>query len=192
MNPASRLPASALSDSDLMLLIAQGFIEEPAAELFERHNDALFNFIAWLCQGDVAQAEDICQKVWLKLLQYSGEYQPRAAFRTFLFQIARNTLIDEKRGAYEKHKETLNEETLEIPDDDLTPEEETLIQQNQLLLRDALMKLPAPQREVVVLRFISELSMNEIAETIGCGFETVKSRLRYAFAKLRHELGQTS
>lgn len=175
-----------------MLMITQGFIEGPVAELFERHNRALFNFIAWLCQGNTDEAEDICQKTWIKLMQYSGEYHPTAAFRTFLYQIARNAMIDGKRSAYERQREALDENTLAVPESDLTPETELHLKQNWQQVQQALMHLPAPQREVVVLRFFSEMSLNEIAEVIGVGFETVKSRLRYAFAHLRRELEQTS
>jgi RNA polymerase sigma-70 factor (ECF subfamily) len=181
-----------LSDVDLMLLIAQGFIEAPVAELFARHNDALFNFIAWLCQGNVAEAEDICQKVWLKLLQFSGNYQPKAAFRTYLFQIARNTVIDEKRGAYEKQRDNFHETLNDLPSEDLTPEEELHLKQNQQRLRSALLNLPALQREVVTLRFITGMSMNEVCDTLDTNFESVNSRLRYAFTKLRQELGSAS
>ncbi|RXE33564.1 sigma factor-like helix-turn-helix DNA-binding protein, partial [Xanthomonas perforans] len=60
--------------------------------------------------------------------------------------------------------------------------------QQQHRVRAALMALPDAQREVVVLRFFAELGVEEIAHVIGEGFETVKSRLRYAFAKLRVSL----
>jgi RNA polymerase sigma-70 factor (ECF subfamily) len=190
LSRASTLQLSNLPDEDLMLMMTQGFIEQPVAELFERHNRALFNFIAWLCQGNTDEAEDICQRTWIKLMQYNGEYRPTATFRTFLYQIARNAMIDERRSAYERQRETLDENTLAVPDDDLTPEAELHFKQNWQQVHQALMRLPVAQREVIVLRFFSEMSLAEIAEIIDVGFETVKSRLRYAFAHLRHELEQ--
>jgi RNA polymerase sigma-70 factor (ECF subfamily) len=189
MNAQNPPPLGELLDEDLMTLIAQGIVAEPVAELFCRHNRALFNFIAWSCQGDRDEAEDICQKTWLKLM-HCANYQPTAAFRTFLYQIARNTLLDARKSAYAQH-EALDGNEERIPDDDLTPDAELSLRQDLHRVHRALMALPALQREVVVLRFFSELSLEEIAASVGAGFETVKSRLRYAFAHLRRELGQT-
>jgi RNA polymerase sigma-70 factor (ECF subfamily) len=181
-------PLGDLPDEDLMLLVTRGIIAEPVAELFRRHNRALFDFIAWSCQGDRAEAEDVCQKTWMKLMRCAN-YQPSAAFRAFLYQIARNTLLDARKSAFARH-EALDGEEERIPAQDLSPEAELALRQNLHRVHRALMVLPAPQREVVVLRFFSELSLEEIATAVGTGFETVKSRLRYAFAHLRRELGE--
>jgi RNA polymerase sigma-70 factor (ECF subfamily) len=177
-----------LSDEDLMRLIGQGIIAPPIAELFRRHNRALFNFIAWQCRGDIGEAEDICQKTWVKLMQYPGDYRPTAAFRTFLYQIARNALIDAQRSAYARQREPLDEAVLAVPDEDLSPEAEASLKQNIGQVHQALMDLPAAQREVIVLRFFSDMTLEEIAALTGVGFETVKSRLRYGFARLRQTL----
>lgn len=177
-----------MPDEDLMLLVAGGFIEAPATELFRRHNRALYNFVAWQCQGNIAAAEDITQRTWEKLMTRCGAYTPQSAFRSFLFQIARNLWLDLNRSAAESLRETLDETHAELPADDLTPEAEFGLSQNLDRVHQALMALPFSQREVVVLRFFSDMSLEEIAHTVGTGFETVKSRLRYAFTRLRQEL----
>lgn len=177
-----------LPDTDLMLLVANGVIAGPATELFRRHNRALYNFVAWQCGGDTAAAEDIAQKTWVKLMTRCADYQPRAAFRTFLFQIGRNTWLDERRRAAEARHDELADVQGEIPDDDLGPEAEQALRQDLSRVRQALLALPAAQREVVVLRYFSDMSLEDIAATVGEGFETVKSRLRYAFTRLRREL----
>jgi RNA polymerase sigma-70 factor (ECF subfamily) len=187
----SSAPVSVLSklpDEDLMVLVANGVIEGPATELFRRHNRALFNFVAWLCQGNAAEAEDITQRAWMKLMTRCADYSPQAAFRTFLFQIARNTWLDVKKSAFEQHKDVFDEAQLQLPADDLTPDAELALRQNLHSVHKAMLALPAQQREVVALRFFSDMSLEEIAHTVGEGFETVKSRLRYAFARLRREL----
>lgn len=186
MKPTARPPQiDSLPDEDLMILVSRGIVGEPVAELFRRHNRALFNFIAWSCQGDGAAAEDICQQTWLKLMR-CADYQPRAAFRTFLYQIARNTLLDVRKSAYAQHEKW--DEEIPLPGEEPSPEEEMNLRQNLHRVHQALMMLPVLQREVVVLRFFSELSLEEIASSVGTGFETVKSRLRYAFAHLRRVL----
>ncbi len=189
-DPAASRPAglAALPDTDLMLLVANGLIEQPVAELFRRHNAALYNYVAWLCQGDAGEAEDVAQKTWVKLMTRCGDYQPSAALRTFLFQIARNTWLDQLRGAYQRQRDTLEETHLALPSDDLSPEAEAQLRQNLQGVRQALLALPPAQREVIVLRFFSEMSVEDIALTLGEKFETIKSRLRYAFARLRDSL----
>src|SRR5690606_23856818 len=96
-------------DEDLMLLVARGLVQEPATELFARHNRDLFNFLAWLCGGNLAEAEDLAQKTWLKLITRCADYQPgAAAFRTYLFQIARNAFLDARRAAGERLREDID------------------------------------------------------------------------------------
>lgn len=176
---------AALPDADLMLLVAGGVIEAPIAELFRRHNAGLFNYVAWLSRGDTGEAEDIAQKTWIQLMTRCGDYVPSAAFRTFLFQIARNAWMDQVRSAHARLRESLDDHELEVPEDDLTPESEAELRERLNSVRQALMQLPVAQREVVVLRFFGEMSVEDIATTLGEKFETVKSRLRYAFARLR-------
>lgn len=179
---------SALPDADLMLLVAGGVIETPIAELFRRHNAGLYNYIAWLCQGDTSEAEDIAQKTWIQLMTRCGNYLPTAAFRTFLFQIARNAWMDQVRSAHARLRDSVDDIDAEVPEDDLTPEAELQLRQHLASIHHALMQLPVAQREVVVLRFFSEMSVEDIAAMLGEKFETVKSRLRYAFARLRTTL----
>ena len=170
-----------------MLLVARGFVREPATELFRRHNKALFNFIAWLAGGDLREAEDIAQASWVKLMSRCADYRPEARFRTFLFQIARNTFLDARGSAWSARRGEMPDELPEA-DTELSPETELDLRQNLERVHRVLLELPHPQREVVVLRFFSEMTLDEIAQTVGVGFETVKSRLRYAYRSLRSAL----
>ncbi|MEZ5652513.1 MAG: sigma-70 family RNA polymerase sigma factor [Burkholderiaceae bacterium] len=185
------------SDEDLMLLVARGFVREPATELFRRHNRALFNFVAWLSGGDLREAEDVAQTAWMRLMTRCADYRPSAAFRTFLFQIARNAWLDARGSAWSTRRVDASG-----PDDggndafggvdeeapDLTPEAELGLRQDLDRVRAAMLALPHAQREVVVLRFYAEMALEEIANVVGVGFETVKSRLRYATRALRGAL----
>ena len=177
-----------LPDEDLMLLVARGVVREAAGELFRRHNRALFNYLAWLAGGDLKAAEDVAQSTWIRVLSRCGDYAPTAAFRTFLFQIARNLWCDTVGSAW--HRTTVDDSALpEAGDDgDLSPEAELRLRQNARRVHAALLELPAAQREVVALRFFADMALEDIATTVGVGFETVKSRLRYAFRRLREQL----
>lgn len=188
----ARMPSTDLAqlpDEELMLLVANNFIEQPANMLFQRHNRALFNFLAWLCEGNLSEAEDLAQKTWVKLMTRCSDYRPgQAAFTTFLFQIGRNAWIDTRRSAHHTTSTALDDAHLQLPDQELSGEQLAMLGQQQHRVRAAVMALPDAQREVVVLRFFAELGVEEIAHVVGEGFETVKSRLRYAFAKLRVSL----
>lgn len=177
------------ADEELMLLVAQGFVREPVTELFRRHNKALFNFIAWLAGGDLREAEDLAQATWVKLMTRCADYRPQASFRTFLFQIGRNSFLDARGSAWNARRGEMPEPP---PQDEaeLGPEAELALRQDLARVHRVLLSLPHPQREVVVLRFFSEMTLEEIAETVGVGFETAKSRLRYAYQSLRLALEQ--
>lgn len=170
-----------------MLLVARGFVREPATELFRRHNKALFNYLAWLSGGDLREAEDTAQATWLKLMSRCADYRPEAAFRTFLFQIGRNAWLDVRGSAWHARRGELPDELPE-DEDDLSPEAELSLRQNLQRVHQVLLTLPHPQREVVVLRYFADMPLEEIATTVGAGFETVKSRLRYAYQGLRSAL----
>lgn len=188
---------SEASDEDLMLLVARGFVREPATELFRRHNRALFNFVAWLSGGDLREAEDVAQTAWMRLMTRCADYRPTAAFRTFLFQIARNAWLDARGSAWSTRRVDSSsgdgggiDDAGGLDDEapELTPEAELGLRQDLERVRVAMLGLPHAQREVVVLRFYSEMALEEIAGVVGVGFETVKSRLRYATRALRTAL----
>ena len=189
----ARADAATLADAPdeaLMLLVARGFVREPATELFRRHNRALFDFLAWQSGGDLREAEDIAQTAWLRVMSRCADYRPTARFRTFLFQIGRNAWLDARGSAWVARRADPPADASD-PVDDLSPEVALALREDRERLRGLLLALPVPQREAVVLRFFSEMSVDEVAQTVGVGFETVKSRLRYAFRFLRGALEGT-
>lgn len=178
-------------DEELMRLVAHGFVREPAAELYRRHNRALFNFIAWLAGGDLREAEDLAQTTWIKLISRCADYRPQAAFRTFLFGIARNGWLDTRSAAWHARRDEMPDEPC-ADEAELSPEAELALRQNLRRVHRALLALPQAQREAVVLRYFAEMSVEQIAETVGAGFEAVRSRLRYAYRSLRAELERSA
>ncbi|MCY1268114.1 ECF RNA polymerase sigma factor SigW [compost metagenome] len=158
--------------------------------LYARHRLGLFRFLCGLC-GDQAQAEEVFQETWLSLIRSDSE-PGRASFKTWLYQIARNRLIDHWRkhgrqqGLHEEFDEQLHGDAL--PGQGEEPERQLALSQDRQRLRDALEALPGEQREVFLLRAHGELELSEIAELTRTPAETVKSRLRYALQKLRRLL----
>jgi RNA polymerase sigma-70 factor (ECF subfamily) len=187
------MPAPAVpSDEDLMLAYAAG---DAAAfdALYARHKGGVYRYLLRQCRGG-ATAEELFQDVWMNLIRARTTYAPTAKFTTWLYRLAHNRLIDHYRAS--------GHLTLVSADDDAHEEAVAALpgargddpevrSENRELgerLRAAVGALPPAQREAFLLQQEAGLSLAEIAELTGVGTETVKSRLRYALAKLRRDL----
>jgi len=152
--------------------------------LYRRHKDPLYRYLL-RGAGSPDTAAELFQDVWRKLIQARGRYRPSAPFGAYLYKLAHNRLTDHWRSTRPADP---------VPEDLPGPESERpdAIVGRRLdaarLLR-ALAALPAEQREIIVLREERELTLEQIAEIQGVGRETVKSRLRYALARLREVVG---
>jgi RNA polymerase sigma-70 factor (ECF subfamily) len=183
------------SDESLMLRYRDGDVR--AFEmLVTRHRKPVFNFILRFVR-DTAQAEDVTQETFLRLVKGADAYERQARFTTWLYTIARNLCIDAARRG--KHRKAAS---LDAPIDedagasllDLVPDGAAGVdrqaQSRELAqrLRQAIESLPDEQREIFLLREVADLQFNEIAAVVGCPENTVKSRMRYALEKLRGAL----
>jgi len=184
------------SDESLMLRYRDGDVR--AFELLvTRHRKALFNFILRFVR-DTAQAEDVTQETFLRLVKGADAYERQAKFTTWLYTIARNLCVDASRRG--KHRKAASLDAPLSDDDgaasllDLLPDGTAGVDRQAqsrelgLRLRQAIEALPDEQREIFLLREVADLQFNEIAKVIGCPENTVKSRMRYALEKLREAL----
>lgn len=165
---------------------------EAFATLYERHRLGLYRFLCGLC-GDSAQADEVFQETWLSLIRSASEPEGRASFRTWLYQIGRNRLIDHWRrnGRRSEQQEAFDEQVHgdAVPGEAEDPLQQLSLSRDRERLQQALEALPGEQREVFLLRAHGDLELQEIAELTRTPAETVKSRLRYAMQKLRRLLG---
>ncbi len=159
-------------------------------ELFHRHRDGLIGFLRRL-SGSQAVAEDISQQSWLKLIELArggGYVSTGAAFRTFLFTVARNHYFDEYHRKHEivrtESLEARSEWAGEIVDPAHGPSQRASVAEVRGRLEAALSTLPAEQREVVAL-WSTGLDLKTVAEITGSPWHTVVSRKKYAIGKLR-------
>ncbi len=179
------------SDESLMLAYQRG--DADAFEvLYMRHKDSLFNFLYRSLQQP-ALIEELAQDTWLAVIKGASRYRVDAKFRTYLYQIAHNRLVDHWRRAGhgdnnpvigEGSFETCGRAELASAACHLNPEAQQL--QSEILA--AIARLPGEQQEAFLLRE-EGFSKAQIAEITGAGSETVKSRLRYASRQLRQWLG---
>ncbi|MFV3370307.1 RNA polymerase sigma factor [Pseudomonas sp. NY15435] len=168
---------------------------EAFGELYARHRLGLFRFLCGLC-GDHAQAEEVFQETWLSLIRSDSQPLGAASFKTWLYQIGRNRLIDHwrKLGRHQGRQESFDEQLHgdALSGESVDPERELSLSRDQQRLQGALESLPEEQREVFLLRAHGDLELHEIAELTKAPAETVKSRLRYAMQKLRRLLSDPS
>jgi RNA polymerase sigma-70 factor (ECF subfamily) len=159
--------------------------------LYARHRQGLYRFLVSLC-NKAELAEEIYQETWLSLIRSNTQPQGRASFRTWLFQIARNRLIDHwrKHGIHNPLHDSYDEQLHAQADDSAGPEQQLSLSRDQARLDTALQALPEDQREVFLLRLHGDLEVPQIAVLTNAPLETVKSRLRYALQKLRRLLAE--
>jgi len=174
-----------VTDEALMITYAKG--DASAFEqLYQRHKRVIFHF--FIKQGlSTAIAEELCHDTWLKLINARKNYQISAQFRTYLFTIARNTLIDHKNKKSSQKEEAhadLTKTAIALK------ETETSNQQRQLAqaLTANIAALPDAQREVFLLKQESGFSIDQIAKITTQHKEKVKSSWRYALQRLRKGL----
>ena len=177
------MPATELSDATLMQRYAKG--NTTAFEmLYARHKDALYRYLLRGCNNRDT-AHELFQDIWLKLINARERYKPNARFSTYLYTLAHNRLVDYYRG---KRITPVFTPEVQAPTSD-QPEVSSDRAQQASRLMAAITALPFDQREAILLREERGFSLDEIASITGVGRETVKSRLRYALAKLREDLG---
>lgn len=131
-----------------------------------------------------AQAEEIAQDVMLRVWRSAGQFDPsRAQVSAWVYRIARNRQIDLARRFAPPAPEDLLS-----PDPGVDAAGALALEQEAARLRAAIQALPQAQREMVEKAYMGELSHQEISRLEGLPIGTVKSRLRLALQRLRHEL----
>jgi RNA polymerase sigma-70 factor (ECF subfamily) len=173
------------TDEELMLAYAGGDLI--AFEmLYKRHRGMLYRFLLRALRHR-ADADELFQDTWSRLIAARERYRPDARFTTWLLQIAHNLVIDRFRR---QRPQASDEETetvfrnLDAPESE-QPERALTEFEQRRRLQLALEELPDEQRVAFLLRVESGLGLEEIAVITGAGRETVKSRLRYALARIR-------
>ena len=166
--------------------------------LVRRHQGPLFNFaLRYLRSSPVA--EEVVQDAFVRVVQNAAEFKHEARFSTWLYTIARNLCIDQTRKralrrhpsldepkkAEEGEGPTLGEQTA---DGKASVERAVVSLEIRERVASAIDALPEEQREVFLMREVSNLPFKEIAEIVGVSENTVKSRMRYALERLQEAL----
>jgi RNA polymerase sigma-70 factor (ECF subfamily) len=177
---------------DAELLRAHGAGDPHAfARLYDRYDGPCFLFIRRLLGAAQADAaEDLHQETWIAVSKAAAAFDPeQASFPAWLFTIARRKVFDHfRRQKVAILASAGDDAAMMVPDPGQSPLEEVQSRELAREITTAVEALPLEQRGVFVLFAQAGLSLEEIAEVTGAAVETVKSRLRYARAKLRQSL----
>jgi RNA polymerase sigma-70 factor (ECF subfamily) len=162
-----------ISDEALMLEF-QGGSRQAFEELFARYREPLYGFFRRRLESK-ERADDLTQETFLAVIRATSRYQPQALVRTYLYSIALKLLAVERR----RDRRT-----------DPTPPPDAVggALENSLWVRQALEKLDAQEREILMLREYEQLSYSEVADLLRIPVNTVRSRLFRARMALKDHL----
>jgi RNA polymerase sigma-70 factor (ECF subfamily) len=166
---------------------ARGGDAEAFRSLIDRYDRRLLYFVRRLLP-DADRALDVMQEVWLTVLRRLPALRAAEAFRVWLYQIAHDKVVSLVRRdrLEERAREQLRNH--HVPEDD-HPERAF---ERAELIHQALALLSPGHREVLLLRFLEGLALEEIAQALRCSLGTVKSRLHYARGALREHVERLS
>jgi RNA polymerase sigma factor (sigma-70 family) len=169
--------------SDELLAIRCQLGEADALDaLVTRWHQPLWKYVHRLA-GDRTVAAELVQDVWLRVLRALPNLRDGARLRSWLFAIAHRVVMDRFREEYRRLPEAV------VDVDEIADLDEPEAAADQLEdLQDAMGRLPTTEREVLVLFYLRELTLAQIAEVLGVPVGTVKSRLFRARRLLRHAL----
>jgi len=160
--------------------------------LIELYQHRLLRYLLFLT-GKREVAEDLFQETWMRVLLRGAQYNGKARFDTWLFTIARNLVIDLSRkrtmaSLDEMSEGGEDERPFEIAIDGPSPLDQFRSREDCAEVAEVLLKLEPNYREVLVLRFHEEMSLDEIAKMTSAPLSTVKSRLYRGLAALKPEM----
>ena len=185
--------AKILTDEQLIHSFQKGDAEA-FDELYSRYKNAIYHYF-FRQVHTTGMADELHQDVWLSIIKSLSGFHQQSSFKTWLYKIAHNKLIDYYRRS---SKQPLHLVTNNLAEDDSdnfidqssAPDEFLQQQQISRALLTAINSLPDEQKEVFLLHEKSNLSLQEIAVITDNSFESTKSRLRYAVKKLRQQMTQ--
>jgi len=181
-------PNSEAQSDRLLVDAAKDGSQQALSELYLLYYPRVYRYIL-ARTGNTYDAEDLAEEVFMKVLEAIDRFQWREApFAAWLFRIAHNALISQRRKDTARGKSAPLTDGL--PVDSAGPEE--LVEHRLVLneVMDAAKKLPEAQRQVIALRFAAGLSVAETARAMNKGEGNVKVIQHKAIAKLREMMGQ--
>ncbi|MBD0404441.1 RNA polymerase sigma factor [Flammeovirga sp. EKP202] len=171
-----------LTDEELMTQFIDRNNTKAFEVLYHKYFVLLAKYLGWL-SGNMELGKDIAQSTFLKVLNKSYVFNTKKSFKVWLYVIAKNNWLNEQRKLDRYTKEENTEPSIQEDLFDTNNEVDQLQRMNVIL--NTLSEL---HRETFVLKYLDNLSIQEIAETMDCSEGTVKSRLFYAMKNMRSKM----
>jgi RNA polymerase sigma-70 factor (ECF subfamily) len=163
----------------VLVLRCQAGDEAAFAELVERYQPRLRYYLRKMLR-DMQGAEDALQDVWLDVFRAVARLADAGAFRAWLYRIVRDRAVRELRKRRPPPRPLQEADAI-----DGRAEEPDFTVEDVERIHAGLDELAAEHREVLVLRYVEDMTYEEIARVVGCQVGTVRSRLHYAKRALR-------
>lgn len=173
-----------VSDDQLMLAVGQGDLGA-FAEIVHRHQHRAWS-VAYRFLGHAAEAEDIAQEAFLKILTAAPRYEPTATFSTYLYRVVSRLCVD----IYRKKRPIFSDTLPEMVDPSPDPAAALTRKDRDATIRKALDALPARQRMAVILKYYEGLRYADIAAAMGITHKAVERLLGRARKTLHSRLSK--
>ncbi|MCH9695108.1 MAG: sigma-70 family RNA polymerase sigma factor [Gammaproteobacteria bacterium] len=175
----------AVTDEQLIDWVARGDAS-CLGTLFERHNKAVYQYCRQMTRHS-AQAEDLTQEVFLRLLRKASSFKGRGTFKGWMFNIARNITLDHLRAMQRRGVDTPVEESMDGVVENRSAEQAASGSQSMEVLRTALGRLPETVQEIIWLGRFEFDSYEELGQALGCKSGTARVRMHRAMQQLNAE-----
>lgn len=164
------------------------------AELVELYKDKIYH-LAYRMLNNRHEAEDVVQDTFLRVYKNLERYDENQKFSTWIYRIGTNLCIDrlrKRKPTYSLDAEMNDQEGIDgyamIPSEDRTPETEYMLSETQQMIRQAIDTLPAKYKTVMILRYLQDLSLQEISDVLDMPVTTIKTRVHRGREFLRKKL----
>lgn len=164
------------------------------AELVDLYKDKIYH-LAYRMLGNKQEAEDIVQETFLRLYSNLHRYDDTQKFSTWIFRIGTNLCIDRLRKrklTYSLDAEVTDGEGNDyyamMSSDEYTPEKQVIVSETQRHIRKVIDNMPDKYKSIIVLRYLQDLSLQEISDVLGLPITTIKTRLHRGREYLRKKL----
>lgn len=179
-----------LKDEEVMLSYQKGQVQA-MDELLRRYKKPVYCFVLRLT-GNISDAQEIAQEVFLRLHQCRDSYQPTGKFSTWIFSIAHNLTLSRWRknkwfGIWPSKKDE-PDELKEFESSDPSPEELAFNNEQAIVLKKCVQSLPFLQKEALILREYEDLDYQQIAKILKRSIGAVKTLIHRARMNLKTKL----
>jgi RNA polymerase sigma-70 factor (ECF subfamily) len=163
-------------------------------QLVDLYKDKIY-YLAYRMLGNRHEAEDIIQETFLRVYMNFDRFDQNQKFSTWIYRIATNLCIDrlrKRKASYSLDAEINEGDGLDgydrlISEED-SPEKQLMISETQTQIRNAIDKLPEKYKSVVILRYLHDLSLQEISDVLDMPITTIKTRIHRGREFLRKKM----